>query len=228
MTTTQLLETVEQEPTEPAEACVIWLHGLGADGNDFVSLPPELGTPSDLPIRYVFPHAPEMSVTLNMGMRMRAWYDIVSLDSRGQDEPGIRRSAASIADLVGREIARGVPSSRIVLAGFSQGAAMALFTGLRYPEPLAGIVALSGYLPLLESLSTEAAAANRELEVFQAHGRHDDVVPQTLGRECADHLRSFGYAVTWHDYAMAHEVCLEEIQEIGRWLVTALTRDRDK
>ena len=158
-----------------------------------------------------------------MGMRMRAWYDIVSLQARGQDEAGIRQSAASISDLVAREIERGVPSSQIVLAGFSQGAAMALFTGLRYPAPLAGIVALSGYLPLDETLSVEATTANRPIEIFQAHGRHDDVVPHQLGHHGAELLRAAGYRVEWHEYAMAHQVCLEEVQESGRWLSKVLT-----
>ena len=144
------------------------MHGLGADGHDFASLPLQLGVSPDLAVRYVFPHAPVIPVTLNMGMRMRAWYDIVSLGARGQDETGIRRSAASIEDLIAREVDRGVPSSRIVLAGFSQGAAMALFTGLRHAAPLAGILALSGYLPLHESLPAEASAASQQVEILQA------------------------------------------------------------
>lgn len=220
MTITQqrLLETVEQHPERTADAAVIWLHGLGADGHDFAALPPQLGMPPGAAIRYVFPHAPEMAVTLNMGMRMRAWYDIVSLDSRGQDEAGIRRSAAAVDALIAREIDRGVPSSRIVLAGFSQGAAMALFTGLRYSRPLAGIVALSGYLPLHDALADEADPANREIEIFQAHGRHDEVVPHAMGHGSAELLRTAGYSVDWREYTMAHQVCLEEVQDIGHWL----------
>ncbi|MEE2613211.1 MAG: carboxylesterase [Acidobacteriota bacterium] len=220
--TTPLLETVEQEPDRPARASVIWMHGLGADGHDFASLPLQLGVSPDLAVRYVFPHAPVIPVTLNMGMRMRAWYDIVSLDARGQDETGIRRSAASIEDLIAREVDRGVPSSRIVLAGFSQGAAMALFTGLRHAAPLAGILALSGYLPLHESLPTEASAASQQVEILQAHGQHDDVVPYHLGHGSAELLRAAGYDVEWHEYAMAHQVCPEEVQEIGRWLARVL------
>ena len=146
--TVPVLETVEQALADVAQAAVIWLHGLGADGHDFASMPPQLGLPSDLSVRFVFPHAPIIPVTLNMGMKMRAWYDIVSLDARGQDETGIRRSGEQIEALIAREEERGVPASRIVLAGFSQGSAMALFTGLRYPRRLGGIVALSGYLPL--------------------------------------------------------------------------------
>ena len=198
------------------------MHGLGADGHDFASLPPQLGVSPDLAIRYVFPHAPVIPVTLNMGMRMRAWYDIVSLDARGQDETGIRRSAASIEDLVAREVDRGVPSSQIVLAGFSQGAAMALFTGLRHPAPLGGIMVLSGYLPLHESLPAEASEANQQVAILQAHGQHDDVVPFQTGYRSAELLRAAGYHVEWYEYAMAHQLCLEEVQEIGRWITRVL------
>ena len=223
VTTTHLqLETIEQNPARSADASVIWLHGLGADGNDFVSLPAQLGVSSEVAIRYVFPHAPVIPVTLNMGMEMRAWYDIVSLDARGQDKDGIHRSAASIRELVDQEIARGVPSSRIVLGGFSQGAAMALFSGLRYPAPLGGVVALSGYLPLHESLPAEAAEANQRIEILQVHGLHDDTVPYRLGQASATLLQAAGYHVQWHEYAMAHQVCLEEVQEIGRWLTRIL------
>jgi phospholipase/carboxylesterase len=222
-----MLETVRQEPDRPAQASVIWMHGLGADGHDFASLPPQLGLAPDQAIRYVFPHAPVMPVTMNMGMRMRAWYDITSLNARGQDDAGIRRSAASIEELIAGEVSRGVPPSRIVLAGFSQGAAMALFTGLRHAAPLGGIIALSGYLPLHESLPTEASEANRRVEILQAHGQHDDVVPYTLGHDSAELLRGAGYLVEWHEYAMAHQVCLEEVQEIGRWLTRVLGQEAD-
>ena len=201
------------------------MHGLGADGHDFASLPPQLGVSAGLAIRYVFPHAPVIPVTLNMGMRMRAWYDIVSLDARGQDETGIRRAATSIEDLIAREVDRGVPSSGIVLAGFSQGAAMALFTGLRHRAPLAGIVALSGYLPLHELLPAEASEANQQVEILQAHGRYDNVVPYDLGHGSAGRLRAAGYHVEWHEYAMAHQVCPEEVQEIGRWLARVLEQE---
>ena len=224
-TTTSLLETVEQEPDQPVHASIIWMHGLGADGHNFASLRPQLGLSGDLAIRFVFPHAPFIPVTLNMGMRMRAWYDIVSLDARGQDETGIRRSAASIEALIAREVDRGVPSSRIVLAGFSQGAAMALFTGLRHAAPLAGILGLSGYLPLHEALPAEASEANHQVEILQAHGQHDDVVPYRLGLGSAELLRAAGYRVEWHDYAMAHQVCLEEVQEIGRWLTRVIGQE---
>ena len=155
--TTELLPAVELNPSSQPKCSVIWLHGLGADGHDFGPVVPELHIPETASVRFVFPHAPMRPVTIHGGAVMRAWYDIVSLDARGQDETGIRRSAASIEDLIAREVDRGVPSSRIVLAGFSQGAAMALFTGLRHAAPLAGILALSGYLPLHESLSAEAS-----------------------------------------------------------------------
>ena len=223
--TTPLLETVEQEPGRPAQASVIWMHGLGADGNDFASLPLQLGISPDLAVRYVFPHAPFIPVTLNMGMRMRAWYDIVDLGARGQDEAGIRRSAASIEDLIARQVDRGVPSSRIVLAGFSQGAAMALFTGVRHAAPLAGILALSGYLPLHEALAAEATEANHQVEILQVHGQHDDVVPYRIGHASATWLRAAGYHVDWREYPMAHQVCPEEVQEIGRWLTRVLGQE---
>ncbi|MDP6579899.1 MAG: hypothetical protein QF681_04505 [Vicinamibacterales bacterium] len=223
--TTPVLETVEQNPDQLARSSVIWMHGLGADGHDFASLPTQLGISPDLAVRYVFPHAPVIPVTLNMGMRMRAWYDITSLKARGQDETGIRRSAASIEQLIASEVSRGVPTSRIVLAGFSQGAAMALFTGLRHTAPLCGIIALSGYLPLHEALPVEASAANHQVEILQVHGQHDDVVPYTLGHGSAELLGAAGYRVEWHEYAMAHEVCLEEVQEIGRWMNRVLGQE---
>lgn len=226
MTATQpLLETVEQHPDRTADAAVIWLHGLGADGHDFAALPPQLGMPSGSAIRYVFPHAPEIPVTLNMGMRMRAWYDLVSIEERGRDEAGIRRSAAAVDGLIAREIERGVPPSRIVLAGFSQGASMALYTGLRYPAGLGGIIALSGYLMLADALPREAAPANRRIEIFQAHGRHDAVVPCALGRDGAARLRAAEYRVDWREYPMAHHVCPEEVHDIGRWLAARLRRE---
>ena len=153
---------------------------------------------------------------------MRAWYDIVSLDARGQDETGIRRYAASIEDLIAREVDRGVPSSRVVLAGFSQGAAMALFTGLRHAAPLAGILALSGYLPLHEALPAEGSTVNRQVAILQVHGQHDDVVPYRVGHGSAELLRAAGYRLEWREYPMAHQICLEEVQEIGRWLTRVL------
>ena len=190
------------------------MHGLGADANDFYGIPPELRLPANLSVRYVFPNAPQIPVTINMGMIMRAWYDVAGFDERGQDEKRIRESSAWIHELVAREVDRGVPASGVVLAGFSQGGAMALFAGLRYPEALAGIMCLSGYLLLSERLTAEAAAANRAVPIFQAHGTADNVVPQEFGRGSRDLLVQAGYSVDWHEYPMAHQVCLEEVRDI--------------
>lgn len=212
------LPCLEQSPKEPAVASVIWMHGLGADGHDFAPIPPLLGLPPDLPVRFVFPHAPKMPVTLNMGFVMPAWYDITSLEERGQDEAGIRLSAGRIRRLVERERERGIPASKIVLAGFSQGGAMALFTALRYPERLAGIMALSSYLLLPEKLAGEASDANRGVSILQAHGLYDPLVTIDLGRRTRDRLQEGVYGVEWLEYPMEHQVCPEEIEDIGRWL----------
>jgi phospholipase/carboxylesterase len=216
---TATLPSIELEPDcGPADAAVIWLHGLGADGNDFVPIVPELRLPVDNHIRFVFPNAPAIPVTLNHGMVMPAWYDIRSLDSRGSDEAGIRRSVAELEKLVAREKARGIPASRIVIAGFSQGGAIALFGGLRHTERLAGILALSTYLLLPEKLDAEAAAPNADVPVLQCHGTHAPVVQEALGRAARDHLTRRGYDVTYEAYPMEHQVCLDEIQLIGAWL----------
>ncbi len=216
-------ETVEIEPRAPAEASVVLLHGLGADGHDFESLVPELRLPEAPAVRWVFPHAPVRPVTLNGGYRMRAWYDILALDRRAaQDESGIRESAEMAAALVHREKERGVPSDRVVLAGFSQGGAIALFAGLRHPQRLAGILALSTYLPLEESLAAEAHPANAAVPVFMAHGRFDNVVPLALGKGSRDFLAGRGYEVDWRTYPMPHSLCPEEIEEIRAWLLRVL------
>ena len=213
------LPSVEMEPESgPADAAVIWLHGLGADGHDFVPIVPELGLPGEHRIRFVFPHAPSIPVTLNFGSVMPAWYDIRTLDSRGSDEEGIRRSTAALEALIARERERGIPASRIVVAGFSQGGAIAFFGGLRHAERLAGILALSTYLLLPEKLAGEAAAANQDVPVLQCHGTYDPVVPEAMGRAASDHLTTLGYDVTYESYPMEHQVCLEEIQLIGAWL----------
>ena len=219
----ELLPCVEVDPPRPAVASVVWMHGLGADGHDFASVPPQLGLPSDLPVRYVFPHAPKIPVTINMGFVMPAWYDITSLDSRGQDEEGIERSAEQIRRLVERERSSGIPAEKIVLAGFSQGGAMALHTGLRYPETLAGIMVLSAYLLLPDRLGQDASEANRKTPIFQAHGLHDPMVQLEYGQRTRAHLEDQGYDVEWHDYPMPHSVCPEEIHEIGRWLTRVLS-----
>lgn len=200
-------------------ATVIWLHGLGADGNDFVPIVPELGLPQGHGIQFVFPHASIRPVTLNNGYPMRAWYDIVGLSRTGpQDTPGIRDSAQRISGLLDTEIAAGIPSTRLVLAGFSQGCAMALHTGLRFHSSLAGIVGLSGYLPVESTLAAEASAANRATPILLAHGTADPVVPFALGKGSRDVLLSEGYAIDWREYPMQHQVCLEEIEHIGAFL----------
>lgn len=202
---------------------VIWLHGLGADGHDFEPIVPELRLPADLALRFVFPHAPVRPVTVNGGMRMRAWYDILSFDGDGRaDETGLRESSAMLLDLVDREIARGADPSRIVLAGFSQGAAVVMHVGLRYPTRLAGLMLLSTYMPLPGSFDTDVAnsesAQPRTVPVFMAHGTFDPVLPYALGKESAGLIEKAGYGVEWHEYPMAHGVCPEEILAISEWL----------
>ena len=218
----KLLETIEIETARNPTASVIWMHGLGADGNDFVPVVRELDLSGLQPIRFVFPHAPMQPVTINNGYVMRAWYDVSYGDLEGRskrpDEKGVRASQAEIAKLADREIARGIAGRRIVLAGFSQGGALALQTGLRCPQPLAGIMALSTYLPCAESLPDERAAANAKLPIFMAHGTDDPVLPYPMGANSCQLLGKLGYDVEWHEYPMPHSVCLEEIQDIGAWL----------
>ena len=214
-----LPETVEVDAGVDAAGSVIWLHGLGADGHDFEAIVPELRL--DVNLRFVFPHAPVRPVTINGGIAMRAWYDIFTLDRDGpQDEAGIRASGALLDGLVERETERGVPADKIVLAGFSQGGAIALHAGLRYPRPLAGIMALSTYLPLQQSFASEVGSAgNGDVPpILMAHGSLDPMLPMALGLESRDLLESFGYPVEWHDYPMAHAVCAEEVADIRSWL----------
>ena len=204
-------------------ASVIWLHGLGADGNDFVPVVGELGLPPQLAVRFIFPHAPMQPVTINSGFVMRAWYDVFNQDmSFREDETGVRRSQQEIEKLITKEKDRGIGASRIVLAGFSQGGAIALQTGLRHSERLAGIMALSSYLPLASTLAAEASAANRDVPIFMAHGTADPLISLPLASLSREHLKQQGYQVEWHQYLMPHSVCLEEIQEIGRWLARVL------
>lgn len=221
-----ILETIEIETAKNPAAAVIWMHGLGADGNDFVPIVRELDLTGAPAIRFVFPHAPTRPVTINNGYVMRAWYDISFGDleghSRKADAKGVRESQAQIGQLIARENERGIPAKNIVLAGFSQGGAMSLHTGLRHAERLAGVMALSCYLPLTESFAQEAAPANAKTPVFMAHGMHDPVVPYAMGRASADMLERAGYALEWHEYPMQHSVCLEEVADIGRWLVGTL------
>jgi len=215
---TDLLDAIEIETAPNPAASVIWLHGLGADGNDFVPIVGELELP-DVPIRFVFPHAPMQPVTINNGMVMRAWYDIAGADlARREDERGVRASQTLVEALIAREKARGTPARRIVLAGFSQGGAIALQTGLRHPERLAGIMALSTYVPLAESLEAEAHAANRGLPIFMAHGLYDPIVPIAAARRSRDLLQRLGYVVEWHEYPMPHSVAPQELDDIGAWL----------
>lgn len=218
-----LLPAIEITTREPVQASVIWLHGLGADGNDFAGIVPELALPVALAVRFIFPHAPTRPVTINGGYVMRAWYDIATLDlSQAQDADGIHTSAQTVHALIAHEQARGVPAARIVLGGFSQGGAIALHTGLRFPERLAGIMALSTYLPLAETLADEAHSANAKVPVFIGHGRDDTVVPLALAQLTRATLTMRGYAVSWQEYPMAHSVCLPELRAIGVWLSTCL------
>jgi phospholipase/carboxylesterase len=217
------LETVEVEPPRPADAAVVFLHGLGADGHDFESLVPELRLPPSPSVRWVLPHAPVRPVTLNGGMRMRAWYDILGLDHRSiEDEAGLRESADAVRALLRRERERGIPADRIVLAGFSQGGAMALFTALREGERLGGVLALSTYLPLRDTLEREAHPAGAAVPIFMAHGTFDPIVPLALGKGSRDLLRQRGYDVEWHDYPMPHSLCAEEVGDLRDWLLRVL------
>jgi phospholipase/carboxylesterase len=214
-----MLETVEHETRATPEWAVIWLHGLGADGRDFEPIVPELVAKSWPGIRFVFPHAPVRAVTVNRGMRMRAWYDILGVEiAARQDEAGVRESIGMIEKLVERETQRGIASERVLLAGFSQGGAIALAAGLRHSQRLGGIVALSTYLPLAELGDAEFDAANRNVPIFMAHGSADPVVPEALGAKSRDFLRARGYEVDWHSYRMPHSVCAEEIEDLARWL----------
>lgn len=216
---------IEIETGRDPKAAVIWLHGLGADGHDFEPVVPELRLPSALPIRFIFPHAPHRPVTINNGYVMRAWYDIRTAEFvQREDETGIRESEKTVQELIAREHARGVPSSRVVLAGFSQGGAIALHTGMRYPEPLAGVMALSTYLPLLDAFAAEAHAANRSVPIFMAHGTEDPIIPIERGRHSADLLKRAGADVQWRRYEMGHSVCIEEIGDLAAWLVNVLTK----
>lgn len=211
------LETLEIITGADPSWSVVWLHGLGADGHDFEPIVPELDLPTA--VRFVFPHAPVRPVTINGGYPMRAWYDILSLE-RGEleDETGIRTSAAQIRTLIQVEVDRGTPVSRLILAGFSQGGAIALHSGLRHPQPIAGIIALSTYLPLPATLSAEKTPGTERLPILMAHGTEDPTIPESYGARSRDQLRSEGYEVDWRAYPMGHSVCAEEISDISGWL----------
>lgn len=217
------LETLEGVTGPQPVATIIVLHGLGADGNDFVPVAQQLDLRPVGPVRFVFPHAPIRPVTLNGGARMRAWYDLASLDLlQKEDEAGLRASRVEVQALVDREVERGIAPERIVLMGFSQGCAMTLLAGLRAPKRLAGLVGLSGYLPLAGSTAAERSEANQHTPIFMAHGRGDPVVPHSAGVASRDALRQLGHEVEWHDYPMEHSVCEDEIVDLNRWLVKLL------
>lgn len=216
--TSRMLETIQIETGPNPTASVIWLHGLGASGDDFVPIVRELDLNGMPGIRFVFPHAPTMPVTINNGYVMRAWYDIIGVDlSRREDEKGLRASQLMVEQLIAQEKARGIPAERIVLAGFSQGCAMTIQTGLRHPEKLAGLLCLSGYVPLHTTIAEERHAANQDTPIFMAHGRGDQVIPVIRAEQSRDLLRSLGYQVEWHEYMMPHSVCQEEVDDISAW-----------
>jgi phospholipase/carboxylesterase len=217
-----LLESLEIQSAPSPTAAVIWLHGLGADGHDFVDIVPLLGL-DPIPTRFVFPHAPMRPVTINGGAVMRAWYDVRGDGgARREDEAGVRESQGRVEALIEREKTRGIPAGRIALAGFSQGAAMALQTGLRHPERLAGIMALSGFLPLADKAAAEVVPANRDVPIFMAHGIHDPLIPLARARHARDLLTGLRYRIEWHEYPIPHSVSDAEIRDVSAWLQRAL------
>ncbi|MGD0489945.1 MAG: carboxylesterase [Steroidobacteraceae bacterium] len=218
-----MLQTIEFETAPNPDASIIWLHGLGADCHDFEPLVPEIVPRRERAWRFVFPNAPVRPVTINGGMSMRAWYDILGFDRlAAEDLAGFRDTAAQVGELIGQQIERGIPAARIVLAGFSQGGAVSLYTGLRYSERLAGILALSCYLPLASSLAAERAPANAGVPIFMAHGLDDGVLPFGMGRESRDKLAALGFSVEWHQYRMAHSVSPPEVADIRQFLFRVL------
>ena len=219
---TNLLERLEIETAPSPSASVIWMHGLGADGHDFEPIVPELGLPAAPGVRFIFPHAPVRPVTLNGGMAMRAWYDIIEIGGGREDGEGLRASQSEIEALITGEKARGIPASRIVLAGFSQGGAIAFQAGLRHPERLAGIMALSTYLPLAGTVEDERSEANRDLPIFMAHGTVDPMIPIGRAQQSRKMLEALGYPLEWHEYPMPHSVCPQEIEDISAWLTKIL------
>ncbi len=214
------MDAIELESGRNPQAAIIWLHGLGADGHDFEPIVPELALAK--PVRFIFPHAPVRPVTLNSGMPMRAWYDIFQLGGGPEDEAGIRASQVSLESLIARETGRGIAPGRIVLAGFSQGGAIVLHTALRHAERLAGVLALSTYLPLAGALEQEAASAHAGLPIFMAHGRVDDIIPLERAQASRQRLQALGYALEWHEYPMPHSVCAPEIAAIAAFLTRVL------
>ena len=216
------LETIEIETGARPRAAVIWLHGLGSDGHDFEPIVPELRLPASKPVRFIFPHAPQRPVTINMGMRMRAWYDILQMGGGAEDEAGIRESQELLVGLVQAQEKKGIPPGKIVLAGFSQGGAIVLQTALRHPQRLAGAMALSTYLPLKGKLEKERTAANGDLPIFMAHGQYDNMIGIDRALQSRDALLALGYPVEWREYPMPHAVCPEEIADIAAFLLRIL------
>jgi phospholipase/carboxylesterase len=222
-TTRESADAVELTPNAAATAAVIWLHGLGADGFDFVPIVDELRLPATLPVRFIFPHATPRPVTINNGYVMRAWYDIKGFGpERAEDDAGIRESEGVVKRYIEQEIARGIPASKIILAGFSQGGAIAFQTALRYPQRLAGVMALSTYLPLRATVAAEAADANRDVPILMCHGTHDPIVPMQMGEASRQVLQHLGYRIEWRTYPMEHSVCMEEVADISKWLQARL------
>jgi phospholipase/carboxylesterase len=218
-----MLETIEVETAAKPNAAVIWLHGLGADGHDFEPIVPEIVRPGERAWRFVFPHAPVRPVTINGGMSMRAWYDLKGMErSAAEDIAGFRDTDARIRHLIAQEGKRGIAPNRIVLAGFSQGGAVSLYTAARFPEKLAGVLALSCYLPAESTFKAERVPANDATPIFMAHGQGDTVLPMSLGTQSRDYLKAQGYLVEWHDYPMAHAVCAAEIADIREYLFRVL------
>ena len=218
-----MLETIEVETGPNPNAAIIWLHGLGADGHDFEPIVPELVARASRTWRFVFPNAPMRAVTINGGMRMRAWYDIRGLDRKAaEDAAGFQDSDSKIRELIAREVARGIPSTRIVLAGFSQGGAVSLSTAPRLKSTLAGVMALSCYLPMESTFLAERTPENQATPIFMAHGQFDNVVAMMLGTRSRDYLKANGYSVEWHDYPMAHSVSAEEVADIRQFLTRVL------
>lgn len=218
------LEVIQTETGDSPDSAIIWLHGLGADGHDFAPIVPKLNLPADLATRFIFPHAPVRPITINQGYQMPGWYDISSIDIIStEDESGIRETSDTITQMCQQQEALGIDSKRIILAGFSQGGAIALHSGLRYPSPLAGIMALSTYLPLHTCLNDEAHETNHATSIFMAHGLQDDVVSARFGKQSAQLLKQAGYPLEWHEYQMPHSVCEQEITDIGQWITSRLS-----
>lgn len=222
---TNILETIDLAPQTPHQYSVIWMHGLGADGHDFESLIPELNLPEDHGICFIFPNAPIQAVTINGGMKMRSWYDILEMSlDRKVDIGGIYQSSALIEQLIEIEIKKGIRAEHILLAGFSQGGVIALHTALKYPHKLAGVIALSSYLPTIENIKTEKSAVNQSLPIFMAHGSFDTVIEIQIAKQAFQQLKSLKYPINWHEYPMQHSLCIEEIQDISQFIVTNLLK----